>query len=162
MKISIIAAVADNGVIGVDNRLPWHLGADMKHFKTITTGHTILMGKNTYLSIGKALPNRRNIILSHSLKSVEGCEVIASVDDLSKLGLADEEELIVIGGAHVYNQLLAKADNLYLTYVHVQADGNVRFPEIDLNHWHITYKEMHRADDKNDYDYTFVNYERKK
>ena len=88
MTISIIVAVADNGIIGKENGLPWHLGADLKRFKAITTGHTILMGKNTYLSIGRPLPNRRNVVLSSSLTAddVPGCELIASLDEIDKLG----------------------------------------------------------------------------
>lgn len=163
MTISLIVAVSDNGIIGKENALPWHIGADLKRFKAITTGHTILMGKNTYLSIGRPLPNRRNVVLSSSLtpEDVPGCELIASLDDLDKLGLAEDEELFVIGGARVYGQLMAKADKLYLTRVHTQADGDVSSPEIDWNEWQMTEEEHGYADEKNDFDYSFQNFERK-
>lgn len=163
MDISIIVAVADNGVIGKENGLPWHLGADMKRFKAKTTGHTILMGKNTYLSIGRPLPNRRNVVLSRSLKpeDVPGCDLIASIDDIDKLGLADDEELVVIGGARVYEQFLPKASKLYLTKVLTQADGDVKFPEVDWNEWQMVSQERGFADEKNDYDYLFQDFVRK-
>ena len=162
MIVSIIVALAENGVIGKDNGLPWHLGADMKRFKTITTGHTILMGKNTYLSIGRPLPNRRNVVLTTSMTDIEGCEVINSVEQIDSLGLNDDDELIVIGGARVYEQFISKADRLYLTVVHAQADGDTRFPEFDNDQWNTTWiSERFKADEKNDYDYTFINLERK-
>lgn len=162
MKIAMIVAVADNGIIGKENGLPWHLGADMKRFKALTTGHTILMGKNTYLSIGRALPNRRNVILSHSLPEAEGCEIICSLEQLSSLGLKEDEELIIIGGASLYEQMLDKADTLYLTQVHTQAQGDVKMPAIAWEEWEKVSEESHQADERNDYDYSFVNYRRKK
>ena len=164
MVISLIVAVADNGIIGKENGLPWHIGADLKRFKAITTGHTILMGKNTYLSIGRPLPNRRNVVLSSSLTAddVPGCEVLSGLDELENLQLADGEELFVIGGARVYAQLLPKADKLYLTRVHTQAEGDVKFPEIDWNEWQLCSETHGFADEKNDFDYSFQNYERKK
>ena len=164
MVISLIVAVADNGIIGKENGLPWHLGADMKRFKAITTGHTILMGKNTYLSIGRPLPNRRNVVLSSSLTAddVPGCEVLSGLDELENLQLADGEELFVIGGARVYAQLLPKADKLYLTRVRTQADGDVKFPEVDWDEWQLCSETHGFADEKNDFDYSFQNYERKK
>ena len=163
MIISLIVAVADNGIIGKDNGLPWHLGADMKHFKAVTTGHTILMGKNTYLSIGRPLPNRRNVVLSRSLtaEDVPGCEVIADLADLQKLGLAEDEELMVIGGARVYEQMLPLASKLYLTKVHTQAEGDTSFPELDLAEWELQSEEHGSADEKNDFDYSFLNFVRK-
>lgn len=162
MIVSIIVAVSENGVIGVDNTLPWHLGADLKRFKSITTGHTIVMGRKTYDSIGRPLPNRRNVILSRSVSDVEGCEVISSVDDIDKLGLADDDELIVIGGASVYSQFMDRADRLYLTVVHASVQGDAFFPEFDKNQWVETFSERHEADEKNDHDFSFVNFERKK
>lgn len=164
MVISLIVAVADNGIIGKENGLPWHIGADLKRFKAITTGHTILMGKNTYLSIGRPLPNRRNVVLSRSLTAadVPGCELIASLDELDKLGLEPGEELFVIGGARVYEQLMPKADKLYLTRVRTQADGDVKFPEVDWDEWQLCSETHGFADEKNDFDYCFQNYERKK
>lgn len=164
MVISLIVAVAENGVIGKDNGLPWHLGADLKRFKALTTGHTILMGKNTYLSIGRPLPNRRNVVLSRSLAPEEapGCDLITSLDELDSLGLEPNEELFVIGGARVYGQLMPKADKLYLTKVHTQADGDVSFPEIDWDEWEMTSEEKGFSDEKNDFDYSFQNFERKK
>lgn len=163
MIISLIVAVADNGVIGKENGLPWHIGSDLKRFKAITTGHTIVMGKNTYLSIGRPLPNRRNVVLSHSLKPEDapGCELVGCIEDIAKLGLAEEEELFVIGGARVYAQFIGRASRLYLTKVHTQAEGDVSFPETDWNEWRLEQEEHHLADEKNDHDYSFLDYVRK-
>lgn len=161
MIISMIVAVADNGIIGKENALPWHLGADLKRFKNITTGHTILMGKNTHLSIGRPLPNRRNVILSTTLDHMEGCEVIKKIEDINTLGLAEDEELIIIGGSKVYNQFMPMAKRLYLTQVHTQAEGDTYFPAFDKEEWTETFKEDHQADEKNDHDFSFINLERK-
>ncbi|HOI25968.1 MAG TPA: dihydrofolate reductase [Paludibacteraceae bacterium] len=164
MTLSIIVAIADNYAIGKDNQLMWHLSADMKHFKSITTGHAILMGRNTYDSIGRPLPNRRNIILSRTLAkdSVPGCEVIRDFSELEADETLQNEEVFVIGGGAVYRDLFSKADKLYITRVHTDKEGDVYFPEIDEKEWLQLSFESHQADEKNDYDYDFVDYERRK
>lgn len=159
----MIAAVASNGVIGKENALPWHIGADMKHFKQITTGHAIVMGRKTFESIGRALPNRRNIVLSRTLapEDAPGCEVVGSVDDLDKLGIAGGEEVIVIGGAQIYKAFMPMATTLYITHVQACIEGDASFPQIG-GEWEETERESHPADDKNDYPFSFVTYRLKK
>lgn len=156
---SIIVAVADNGAIGKDNRLMWRLSADLKRFKSITTGHTVVMGRNTYLSIGRPLPNRRNVVLSRTMKvdAAPGCEVIRSVDELETAG---DEEVFVIGGAQVYREFFPKVDRLYVTHVHTEKEGDVHFPTIDLRQWRVSSSEHTVADEKNEYETDFVVYER--
>ncbi|MBQ0029179.1 MAG: dihydrofolate reductase [Bacteroidales bacterium] len=164
MIISMIVAFSANGVIGKDNSLPWHIGADMKHLKQITTGHTVLMGKNTYDSIGRPLPNRRNVVLSRTLKPEDapGVEIIRSVEEIASLGLGADEELIIMGGTRVYGQFLPKAEKLYITHVHAVVDGDAHIPAIDWNEWTCSEHEQGKADEKNDFDYTFATYLRKK
>jgi len=164
MILSIIVAIADNNAIGKDNQLMWHLSADMKHFKNITTGHAIVMGRNTYNSIGRPLPNRRNIVLSRtlSLTDVPGCEVIRDFSELETDASLKDEEVFVIGGGEVYRHLFDRADRLYVTHVHTDKEGDTFFPEIAEHDWNQLSFESHVADEKNDHDYDFINYERKR
>ncbi len=159
MKFTIIVAVSDNGVIGKDNRLLWHLNGDMKRFKALTTGHTIVMGRNTFLSIGKALPNRRNIVLSSTMKTgeVENVEVFATMEELLK-SVEKDEEIYVIGGGKVYREFLPLAEKICLTRVHTTVDGDTTFPELDAAMWRAIAKEEMKADEKNDFDYDFIDY----
>lgn len=163
MGISLIVAVAKNGVIGINNKLPWKLSADMKYFAKITTGKTVVMGKKTYLSImemlGKPLPNRKNIVLSNSMEKTEGVEIakdIKTIEDLAK-----KEEIFIIGGESIYKQLLLLANKLYITEVSCEPDGDAFFPKFDTNDWYLTSEEKHFADKKNEYDYNFKIYERR-
>lgn len=162
MKISIIVAVSENGVIGKDNRLLWHLSSDLKRFKALTTGHTIVMGRNTFLSIGKALPNRRNVVLSHTMKSgdVENVEVFDSLETFQKT-IQNEEEVFIIGGGKVYHQFLPLASKVYLTRVHTVIDGDTTFPELENDLWQEVAMEKMKSDEKNDFDYDFIDYCRK-
>ncbi|MBR5973366.1 MAG: dihydrofolate reductase [Paludibacteraceae bacterium] len=163
MNISIIVAVSENGVIGKDNRLLWHLSGDLKRFKALTTGHTIVMGRNTFLSIGKALPNRRNVVLSHSMKTgdVENVEVFDSVETFVQ-SIQQDDEVFVIGGGQIYRQFLPLASKVYLTRVHVTMDGDTTFPELSSSEWQEIAMEKMSSDEKNDYDYDFIDYYRKK
>ena len=139
MQISIIVAASDNGVIGVRGQLPWHLPDDLKRFKAITMGKPIVMGRLTHESIGRPLPGRRNIVLTHREDyHPPGCDIVRSVDDV--LGL-DEEEVMVIGGGTVYAQLLPHAERVYLTRVHVCIDGDAFFPELDSASWVVENEE---------------------
>ena len=158
---SIIVAVADNGAIGKDNQLMWRLSADLKRFKSITTGHTILMGRNTYLSIGRPLPNRRNVVLSRTMDASEapGCEVIREVADLRT---EKEEEVFIIGGGQIYRNLFDLADRLYVTHVHMSEEGDVYFPSIDPSQWKVVSVEHTGVDEKNEYETDFVIYDRVK
>lgn len=163
MNISIIVAVSENGVIGKDNRLLWHLSGDLKRFKALTTGHTIVMGRNTFLSIGKALPNRRNVVLSHSMETgdVENVEVFDSVETFVQ-SIQQDDEVFVIGGGQIYRQFLPLASKVYLTRVHVTMDGDTTFPELSSSEWQEIAMEKMSSDEKNDYGYDFIDYCRKK
>lgn len=163
MKLSLIAAMDKNRVIGVNNTLPWHLPADLKHFKTVTMGKPILMGRNTYESIGKPLPGRENIVMSRQTNyAADGCTVVCSIEQaLARVGELDADELMIIGGATLYEAMLPMADRLYLTYVDTEvAAGDAYFPDIDNSEWTETHWENHAADEKNPYDYSFVTLER--
>jgi dihydrofolate reductase len=155
-------AQASNRVIGNSNDLPWYLPADLKHFKDITTGHSVIMGRNTYESIfarlGKPLPNRRNIVITHDAEfAPDGVVVARSLEEA--LALADSEESLescVIGGASIYEQMLPLTDKIYMTRVGADIDGDVYFPELVASGWRETACEHHYADEKNEYDYDFV------
>lgn len=163
MKIALIAAVAENGVIGKDNQLIWRLSSDLKRFKSLTSGHPIIMGRKTFESIGsKPLPNRKNIVISKSLTSsdtehVTICDSIESALNLCK----NEEVVFIIGGAEIYRQTLEIADILYLTQVKTMPEGDSYFPDFDKDKWNLELRENHKADDKNEFDYSFLNYVRK-
>jgi len=158
--ISIIAALAENRVIGVNNTLPWHLPNDLKHFRRLTTGHAIIMGRKNYESIGKPLPERTNIVVTRNRDyRVDGCLIAHSLDEALRLA-GDDPEIFVIGGAEIYREALPRADRLYLTQVHAPIDGDTLFPEINRNDWKETAREPHAADDKHVYAYSFVVFER--
>lgn len=160
MIISIIAAMADNRVIGIENRLPWNLPADMKWFRQQTTGKPVLMGRKTFDSIGKPLPNRRNIIVTRDASlAIEGCEVVNSADTALER-CSDVAEVMIIGGASFYEQMLPQAQRLYLTLVHADVAGDAHFPEINFNEWREIERTDHSADAANGFDYSFVILER--
>lgn len=160
MVLSIIVAAAENNVIGRDNGLVWRLSGDLKHFKALTTGHTILMGRKTYESVGRALPNRRNIVISRNADyKAEGCEVVRSIEEALEL-TKHEDEVFITGGGTIYKELWDRADRLYLTIVHQNCVGDTVIPAVDPNKWKETSREEHKADEKNECDYTFINYER--
>lgn len=162
--ISMISALAENRVIGNKNALPWHLPADFKHFKEKTLGKTIILGLNTFKSIGeKPLPNRRHIILhtEANYKVPEGCFLATSIDqalDIAK----DDGEVMICGGASVYKQFLPLADRLYLTYIHQNFEGDTFFPEVRMQDWKEVSREDHQPDEKNKYSYSFVVLEKKR
>lgn len=161
MSISIIVAASENDVIGTNNTLPWHLPADLKYFKQLTTGHTIIMGRKTYESIGRPLPNRRNIVISRNTHfKAEGIEIIHQLDDLQQLINPDEESFI-IGGDLIYRQSMDLADKIYLTRVHTTIqDGSAFFAKPNPDIWQKISTEFHAADDKNPFDYTFEVYQK--
>lgn len=159
MLISLVVAVSTNNAIGKNNQLLWHLPADLKHFKTLTTGHTVFMGRKTYDSIGKPLPNRRNIVISKSLKEVAGCEVAPSLEEA--LLLPDKnEEVMVIGGAEIYSLALPKANRIYLTQVYHEFEADTFFPEIDPNQWQESDRKEFLPDEKNLIPYAFITLDR--
>ena len=156
--INIIVATSKNGVIGNNNELIWKLSADLKRFKEITTGNTVVMGRKTYESIGRALPNRRNIIISRDVHyKVEGCEVVNSLEEAISLS----DTIFIIGGADIYRQSMDIADNIYLTMVHAELDGDALFPNIGKD-WAKLSRVDYEADEKNEYKYSFILYEKYK
>ena len=159
MRISIIAAVARNRAIGKDNKLIYWLPNDLKRFKALTTGHTIIMGRKTFESLPKgALPNRRNVVLSRSRHDFPGCETFSSLDEALK-HCSPDEDIYIIGGAQVYEQAIRMADRLCLTEVNDTPDGaDAFFPE--YGGWRETARENHSKDEKHAYEYAFVDYER--
>lgn len=157
MRISIIAAVARNRAIGKDNKLLYWLPDDLKRFKALTTGHTIIMGRRTFESLPKgALPNRRNIVLSRTVHDFPGCDVYTSLDEALK-HCSDEEDIYIIGGANVYAQAIDRADRLCLTEIDDTPDGaDAFFPE--YCGWRETWREEHAVDEKHAYRFAFVDY----
>lgn len=129
--ISIIAAVSDNGVIGSDNKLLWHISEDMRHFKTITMGHKIVMGRKTFESMGKPLPGRDNIVLSRQNIKIDGCKVVNSLEEALKT--QSDEEIFIIGGSQIYSKAISLAHRLYITEVHCHYEGDAFFPDYDRN-----------------------------
>ena len=160
-NLSIIVAVSENNAIGKDNNLLWHISEDLKHFKEITSGHSVLMGRKTFESLGKKLPNRRNIVITRNPDyTAEGCEMASSLEDAVRL-CAGEEEVFVIGGGEIYRQAMDMASKLYLTVVHKVYEADTFFPVIDSSCW----KEISREDfffvAKFEYPYSFIEYCRK-
>ena len=160
--LSIIVAVAENNVIGKDNKLIWHLPADLKRFKEITTGHTIIMGRKTFESLGRVLPNRKHVILCNDMEMNIDDENVEILEDISMLDkyIQDTEEHFVIGGATIYKLLMPKANKIYLTLIHKKFDGDVYFPEISDDEWKIVEKTAGITDKKNPYNYEFITYTR--
>jgi dihydrofolate reductase len=167
LQIALIAAVANNGVVGRDNQLPWHLPGDLPYFRRITMGKPVVMGRKTWDSIGRPLPGRTNIVISRQPDlELEGARVVDTVEAALALAEAVAEidgvtELMVIGGAQIYALALPLAQRLYLTEVHAEVTGDARFPDWDRSQWLETSRDRHSAHDSNPYDYSFVVYERR-
>jgi len=160
MNVSIVVAMARNGTIGRQGGLPWHLSADLKNFKAITMGKPIVMGRLTHESIGRVLPGRENIILTRNKNyEAEGCTVI---NDLGAVMARSDEfdEIMLIGGAQLYADAMLFTTRLYITEVHAQVDGDVFFPEFDRKQWQECKREFFNADERNEYDFSFVVLER--
>lgn len=162
MRLSIIVAVARDGAIGKGNDLLWHLSSDLKRFRTLTTGHSIIMGRRTYESLPNgALPNRHNIVVSRSLGAVAGCEVCASLESALRL-TEDEDEVFVIGGGEVYQQSLALATDLHITIVEAEyPEADTHFPTIDWSEWSLQNEESVPIDERNPLASTYYHYIRK-
>ena len=161
--ISIIVAIAENYAIGKKGDLLCHMPADLKHFKHITSGKTVLMGERTFFSLPKhPLPNRRNIVLTDVQgKTFEGAEAVYSLDEAVQ-AIQSDEEAFVIGGGMVYRQMMPRADKLYITHIHHSwEDADTFFPEIKAGEWQLLSAERHSADENNPYDYTFAEYGRR-
>ncbi|WP_045688054.1 dihydrofolate reductase [Hymenobacter sp. AT01-02] len=159
---ALVVAVADNGVIGGENRLLWHLPLDLQHFKQLTQGHPIVMGRRTFESIGRPLPNRTNIVVTRQLDwQVEGCQVAHSVPQALEMARAVNEDVMVIGGGEVYRQALPAADTVYLTEVHYAFEGDVVFPDLNPLEWREETRERHEPDAKHAYAFSFVTLRRR-
>lgn len=162
-KVSIIVAVSKNNAIGRDNKLLYWLPNDLKRFKALTTGHTIIMGRHTFESLPKgALPNRRNLVLTTNPNIVfTGAEIFLSLKD-ALATCKDEDEVFIIGGASVYQQAMSMADAIYLTLIDdVTENADAFFPQISKEEWKETGREPHPADEKHHYPYIFINYEKR-
>lgn len=158
-RVSLIVAAADNGIIGRNGHLPWHLPDDLQRFKAVTLGHAIVMGRLTYESIGRPLPGRRNIVLSrdHDYHAA-GVEVAGSLDD-ALASAADEEQVFIIGGAALFIEALPIVDRIYLTRVHAAVEGDVSFPNLDAKRWRLVSEEHHAADAAHRHAFSFLVYE---
>ncbi len=153
--------MAENRVIGRDNALPWRLPADMQRFKQLTTGHAVIMGRKTYDSLDKPLPNRRNLVLTRDRTyRPERVEVVHSLDEALDR-VAGEDEVFVAGGAEIYQLALPRADRIYLTVVHAVVDGDTFFPHLDMEAWRLEDDLHHPADDRNPHSYSFRLYLRR-
>ena len=161
--LSIIVAISENNVIGKDNKLLWHLPEDLKRFKELTTGHTIIMGRKTFESLGRILPNRKHIVITRDTNyKVENnnVEIMNDIQEIDKY-VNDNEENFVIGGAIIYSQLIKKAQKMYITKIYKKFDGDAYFPKIDENEWEIIETKKGIKDEKNPFDYEYITYVRK-
>lgn len=159
--ISVIAAIGKNNELGKKNQLLWNLPADLKHFKEITSGHTVIMGQKTFESIGRPLPNRRNIVLTRDNFNRDGVEISDSLEKTLASFKDSGEEVFIIGGGQIYKQSMDFADKLYITHVDMEdIDADTFFPEIIPIVWNEVTHEEHKKDEKNAYDYTFSVYEK--
>ena len=161
--ISLIVAKADNGVIGLDNKMPWHIPAELKYFKARTMGKPIIMGRKTFDSLGRVLPGRPHVVISRSALSLpENCYAVNSLDEAIEQaqGLAEHEEVVVIGGAEIYRQALPLVDRLYITEVHLSPQGDTYFPELNPGDWQEIEREDVPADADSAIAYSIVTYQR--
>ncbi len=156
--LSLIVAMDENRVIGRDNALPWHLPADLAHFKRTTMGKPIVMGRKTHASIGRPLPGRRNLVVtSNPHYDAPGCEIVPGID-AALAACADAEEVMLIGGATLYAQTLARADRLYVTLIHYRFEGDTWFPEFDSAAWRVENREDFSADQDNPHSFSFIKF----
>ncbi len=162
-RLSAIVAVSANNVIGVDNKMPWHLPADLAYFKKITSGHAVLMGRKCFESIGRKLPNRLNIVVSRDQNWQQNdVSIFENLEEAIVFGQKEspENHLFIIGGGEIYEQTKDKWTHLYLTEVELKLEGDVFFPKISLEEWQLIFEEKHFADEKNAHNYTFKVYEK--
>ena len=153
----MIAAMANNRVIGLDNKMPWHLPADLQHFKKVTTGKPVIMGRKTFESIGRPLPGRRNIIITRNSEyTAQGIEVVTTPDTALEL-VTTAEEVMIIGGGNIYEQFLPKAERLYLTFIDLDVKGDTQFPDYNkVANWYVKEEQENHPDDKSLSSYKFV------
>ncbi len=159
MIVAIIAAVTENGVIGRDGDMPWHLPADLSYFKQTTTGHAVIMGRRTFESFGgRPLPRRRNVVVTRNTAfQSDGVTVVHSLDEALRV-CADEEEVFICGGASIYAEALALADVMHITRIHASIEGDTMFPDVDWDRWSLEKETTRPADERNAYDLAFQVY----
>ncbi len=166
IRLAVIVAVSENGVIGRNNALPWHLPEDLRYFRRVTMGKPVIMGRKTHESIGRPLPGRTNIVITHNSEySADGIRVVPSLEAALRLAadialIDGAGEAVVIGGAQIYAEAITVADRLYMTRVHAAVTGDASLPEIDWAVWREVGREDHAADSANPYDYSFLVYDR--
>jgi len=159
MIVSAIVAIGENNAIGKNNQLLWHMPNDLKHFKEVTSGRTIIMGRKTFDSVGKPLPKRRNIVVTRQDITIHGCEVVKSVEDA--IALCKGEDVVFIGGgAEIYKLAMPLTNRIYLTIIHKSFDADTFFPQIDKKEWKETSREDFQPDEKNPLPYSFITLER--
>ncbi|GEA12486.1 type 3 dihydrofolate reductase [Alteromonas sp. KUL49] len=160
MKIAMIAAMANNRIIGADNDMPWHLPADLKHFKQVTMGKPVIMGRKTYESIGRALPGRPNIVITSNTEyTLPDASVVSSPEaamDLATTLVEKDQEVMIIGGGTIYQIFLPQAEMLYLTHIDLEVSGDTQFPDYSVHSWTESETQSFSADDKNPHNYRFV------
>lgn len=164
MIISLIVAVAQNNVIGKNNKLPWYLPADLKYFKQTTAGHTVIMGRGTFESLGKALPGRTNLVITRQQHyDAPGCIVLSNIKEaIDHAKEKGEKEAFIIGGGDIFQQSLLMADRIYRTRIFHDFEGDTFFPELNGDEWTLINEELHRPDEKNKYEFAFQVFERVK
>ncbi len=162
MTISLVVAAANNNGIGKEGQMPWHLPADMKHFKNVTWGMPVIMGRKTFESIGKVLPGRKNIVITRQTGwEAEGAVVVKKMEDaLFVAAETDAKEVMVIGGGEIYKLIFEKARRIYLTRVDAEPEADTFFPSLQPKEWHLVNQQKHEADEKNAYNYSFQLWER--
>lgn len=163
MKLSLIAALGTNNVIGRDNQVPWYLPTDLRRFKMLTMGHHLIMGRKTFESVGRPLPGRVNVIITRNEDwSFEGVRIVHTLEDAVRIAAsAGDDEAFVAGGAEIYALAMHRADRMYLTRVHAEVEGDTWFPEFDdVSEWKLTDAEHFEADERNEYPFSFLNYDR--
>lgn len=163
MIISLIVAAANNNVIAKDGQMPWRQSNDLQYFKNITWGMPVIMGRKTFQSMGKALPGRKNIVITRQADwRPEGTVIVKSLDEaLTQAAATDAKEAMVIGGGEIYRLAIEKADRIYLTRIKAEPGGDIFFPEVNTNEWKLIRSDDHVADEKNQYDYSFQVWEKK-
>lgn len=162
MKLSIIAAVSTNGVIGRGNELPWHLSADLKRFKALTMGHHLIVGRKTYESIGRPLPGRTFLVVSRGSFEADGIATVSSLEEaIARVAAAGDREPFIAGGAEIYGLSIHRADRMYITRVHAEIEGDAHFPEFDdVAEWKLVDAEHRDADEHNEHPFSFLTYDR--
>ncbi len=158
--LSIIVAMSENRAIGLDGAMPWHLPADLKRFRALTTGHAIIMGRKTWQSIGRPLPDRQSIVITRDPAfQTDGASVVHDLDTaISAAG--DDQEIFIIGGGEIYQHALPRADRVYITFIHAEIEGDTVFPELDETTWALVDDERCEADERHEFAFSFRVYER--